>query len=378
MTELMTIMPDPDPIPLPAPVFLLKALLVLTFILHLFPMNLLLGGGFIAPLTEWLGRRRQSLYHLKLARSLATTLPIATAFAITLGVAPLLFIQVLYGQFFYTSSILMAWPWLSVVLLMILGYFGVYVYALRRERLGPKAVGIGFVSALLFTLVSFLYTNNLVLMLTPEGWAKLYAESQAGFRLNLGDPTVIPRSLHFLLAAFAVTGLFIVLVGLLNGKAETAYRSWAVKYGVIWFAVPTLLQFLVGPWFLFSLPAPVRDRFLGGNTLDTTLLLAGILLALVGLALLFLALAARDPRPPALAGIGCVALTIVFMAIVRHRVREAYLAPHFSVEQLPAEPQTAVILLFFAIFIGGLAVVGFMLWKLLTTKITPLPTTPPS
>jgi hypothetical protein len=37
-----------------------------------------------------------------------------------------------------------------------------------------------------------------------------------------------------------------------------------------------------------------------------------------------------------------------------------------------------VILLFFATFIGGLAVVGFMLWKLLTTKTTPLPMTPPS
>ena len=34
------IIPDPDPIPLPAPYWLLKFLLVLTFILHIIAMNL--------------------------------------------------------------------------------------------------------------------------------------------------------------------------------------------------------------------------------------------------------------------------------------------------------------------------------------------------
>jgi len=128
------VIPDVDPIPLPAPVWLLKALLLLTFLLHIIPMNLVLGGGLTSFVTEVLGRRRGSEYHLRLARSFARMIPVAVAFAITLGVAPLLFLQVLYGQLFYTSTILMAWPWLAVIALVILGYYGFYLYSYRWQR----------------------------------------------------------------------------------------------------------------------------------------------------------------------------------------------------------------------------------------------------
>ena len=36
--------PQPDPLALPAPAWLLWALLLLTFFLHVIPMNLVLGG----------------------------------------------------------------------------------------------------------------------------------------------------------------------------------------------------------------------------------------------------------------------------------------------------------------------------------------------
>ncbi|MEE9203583.1 MAG: hypothetical protein V3U08_01100 [Nitrospirales bacterium] len=42
------------------------------------------------------------------------------AFAIVLGVAPLLFIQVLYGQLFYTAAILVGRVWILLILVLIL------------------------------------------------------------------------------------------------------------------------------------------------------------------------------------------------------------------------------------------------------------------
>ena len=39
----------------------------------------------------------------------------AISFAITFGIAPLLFIQVLFGRFFYTATVLVAWAWLGML-----------------------------------------------------------------------------------------------------------------------------------------------------------------------------------------------------------------------------------------------------------------------
>ena len=63
-------------------------------------------------------------------------LPVAIAATVTLGVAPLLFVQVLYGRLFFTSSILMAWFWLAIVPLVILAYYGAYLLAFRGEAPG--------------------------------------------------------------------------------------------------------------------------------------------------------------------------------------------------------------------------------------------------
>ena len=364
MMEQILALPDADPIPLPAPVPLLKFLLLLTFILHIIPMNILLGGSIIAAITELLGRRGSNRFHKELIRDLGRALPIVTTYTVTLGVAPLLFVQVLYGQFFYTSSILMAWPWLFVVPLLILGYYGLYLWYLKGEELGTSGTWIKIGSAVFFALIGFLYTNNLVLMLTPEKWSGMYAASQKGLHLNLGDPTIFPRYLHFLLAALAIAGLFIMVQGLLTyKKGASEYGRWAIKYGSRWFIFPTLLQVIVGPLFLFSLPAVIRDSFLWQSPLAMLLLALGILLALIGLGLVFLASVAENPAIKSYLGIGCLVLTLVFMSLVRHLLREAYITPHFQVGELPVVSQISVFVLFFILLLVGLGVIGYMVWK---------------
>ncbi len=47
-------------------------------------------------------------------------LPLVIAFAVNFGVAPLLFLQVLYGHFIYTSSILMGIFWISIIPALII------------------------------------------------------------------------------------------------------------------------------------------------------------------------------------------------------------------------------------------------------------------
>lgn len=362
MIDSLAAIPAPDPIPLPAPAGLLKVLLILTFILHLFPMNLTLGGSFIAAWTDWRGRRVNCERRRALVGYLTHVLPTAAAYTITLGVAPLLFLQVLYGQMFYTSSVLMAWPWLSVIPLLIIGYYGLYLYALRRERLGERGPLVGGLSALAFLGIGFLYTNNLTLMLTPDRWHGMYRDNPAGLHLNLSDPTVIPRFLHFFLAALAFTGAFILMRGvscLKRGEEEDG--RYAVRYGGLWFAAPTAAQFVVGPWFLFSLPPHVRDVFLGGDLVASAHLWGGVVFAVVALMLIVMASNAPNPRRLGFAGVGCLVVAVISMAVVRNAVREAMLAPYFRLTDLPAAPQTGVILLFFALLVAAVVVIVTML-----------------
>ena len=56
-------------------------------------------------------------------------MPVIVAVGVNLGVVPLLFVQLAYHRVFYPATILMAWFWLGIIVLLIPAYYGVYAYA---------------------------------------------------------------------------------------------------------------------------------------------------------------------------------------------------------------------------------------------------------
>jgi hypothetical protein len=346
------VVPPPDPAGLPAPAWLLQVLLVFTFILHLLAMNLLVGGTTIMAIS--LRKGRNSPFHAELAKRLSKALPVTMSLTITLGVAPLLFVQVLYGQAFYTASILMAWPWLAVVALVLLAYYGLYLVQFRPDWLGKWVTPIAWVSALFILMVGLLYTHNATLNLAPNKWASLYAMSAAGLHLNWSEPTLFPRYLHFIVAAFAVAGLGIALLGVQASKAQNAWGQEAVAYGSRWFIGATLLQLAVGLWFLFSLPGNLMQNFIGGNVVHTVVLWAGVVLAVVALLLV-------NRSVPA--AVALTVLAVALMAVTRHSLREMYLQPHLDIRTLEVTPQWGMFGIFAVLLVAGLAVVGWMVWQ---------------
>jgi hypothetical protein len=96
MEKMAGFLPAPEPIPLPAPVWLLQTLLFVTFVLHIIPMDMTLGGLVILAHGEMSGRASEPM-----RRWITGYLPVTVAFTVTTGVAPLLFLQVLYGQLFF-------------------------------------------------------------------------------------------------------------------------------------------------------------------------------------------------------------------------------------------------------------------------------------
>ncbi len=365
------LIPSADPIPLPAPVWLLRTLLVVTFILHLIPMNFALGGGFLAAISGAIGKIKKNQRHLLLANALWKMIPYTIAAAITLGVAPLLFLQVLYGQFFYTSSVLMAWPWLSVVGLLIVGYYGFYRCSFligRGTACRAPTFWLSWGSAFLFLIIGFLYTHNMVLMLTPEKWRGIYASSAYGIHLGASDPTIIPRFLHFFIASLALSGIWVMLHGFWKKKTDNGQGKWAIRYGSQWFVAATFVQFFTGLWFLATLPSAVRALLMGQNQMATTILVVAILCAVVSLILILLAGVSEKPFKKTIAGAGLIFVTIALMAVIRDFVRSQYLAPYFNVAEQAVRPQWDVFAIFVVLLAGAAVTVGWMIVKVLKGK----------
>jgi hypothetical protein len=354
--QTQAVIPAVDPIPLPGPVWLFWTLLILTFLLHTIAMNCVVGGTLIS-IVAYL-RRGRPLFE-RLAGDLSRKIPSLLAATITLGVAPLLFVQVLYGRFFYSSSVVLAWVWLSVVAILIIGYYASYGVAFKGE--GTRYRYFSVVSLLTFLTIAFIYTNNFTLMLTPEKWFGKYLASTVGLNLNLDERMLWPRLVHTLVASIAVAGLLVVLLGLLKWKKDEAYARFLVRQGAYWFIVPTMLQFLAGMGFLISLPQDKMMLYLGGNLAASLFFGAALSAALLAVLLMLLALQSQTPHRSAFASMALVFFTLACMALMRDALRSAYLRSYLEAPDVRI--QWSVLTLFLALFAGSLVLWGAMLKK---------------
>ncbi len=307
--------PLPDPLPLPMHPGALKALLLVTFTLHLMAVNLGVGGSLIAAVHALRGKPKDR----ELVRRLAPLLPGAVTFAITLGVAPLLFVQLTYGPFFYTASVLTAVPWLALIFLLMAGYVLLYrfVGSAGSETL-HAASGIG--AALLLLSVGLMLVNVTTLSLRPDLWAAQAAASPHGLRMNTLDPTLWPRYLHLGVGIVAVAGL------LLAGWGAWRSHTYARQAGLRWFIATTASQAAWGTWLLVKQPAPVLDLLLDGRSAASLSL--WISTALGALALLMAIPASQDgSRPQAVwAPFGLGLASTLGMILLRDQARDAALA----------------------------------------------------
>ncbi|MFN3414623.1 MAG: MASE3 domain-containing protein, partial [Thermoanaerobaculum sp.] len=185
------LIPALDPAPIPGPVWLFHLLWVVTFLLHMLFVNVVLGGSFLATVAGSGRRELQSFF--------VNANSWAISFAITFGVAPLLFIQVLYGRLFYTATILVAGSWLGMLGLLMVGYYLNYVAKFRLQKGKTSGPAIAL-SALCFLVIALIQVMVNLLHLQPSRWESVWTQAKSA----LADHTFVPRFLHFLLAALAM------------------------------------------------------------------------------------------------------------------------------------------------------------------------------
>ena len=350
--DAVSLIPAPDAIPVHW--FWLHLLLTLTTFLHFVAMNIMLGASFIAFTAPfWRGNDV-----MPLNAHIAKTLPYSIAFTINLGVAPLLFLQVLYGQFLYTSSILMAVYWLSIVGMLIVSYYAAYIYRHIEDRAGLGRLYIG-ATLLLLLGVSFLFSNNVSIMQMPEVWT-YYFSNRTGWLMNLSDSALIPRYLHFITSAVAIGGLAIALYfEIRKRRGATDGDEW-IKLGCNWFTGATIINFGIGFWFLGALPEVAYD--------PSTLAGKIFFIMIIGSVATIIPSVTYAQTGRIIPATAWALATVLLMTLARDLLRLAYLKPYFSLSDLPYVPQYSSFVVFLLAFVGGIYLVSWMLKTVWNTK----------
>ncbi len=271
--ELLTLMRDPAGVPSHPAIFL--ALGVLTFALHIAAVQVMLGA---ATLTTW-GAFASHPHWRRLAAAMLVTAKIAVSVAIVLGVAPLLFVQVIYDPFWYTSNVLSAWWVIGFIVLLTGGYLAMYAFYWRNHDLAHGAArgrGWMLVSIALLLSVGFIVHSLTYQMLSPEHWQAWYAP---GGRIDPSGRALhdwhLSRFAFFIALAAPVTGAWLYgyrryLIG--AGESDRAYLDFtralasrllvvggvvAVAIGAVWMAtLPAKMSWFAGSiWMWVALAA---------------------------------------------------------------------------------------------------------------------------
>jgi hypothetical protein len=253
--EMLYALRDPAGVPSHPLIFL--ALGVLTFALHIAAVQVMLGAATLT----LRGAFSPSLHWRRLAQAMLVTAKIAVSVAIVIGVAPLLFVQVVYDPFWYTSNVLSAWWVIGFIVLLIAGYIAMYAFYWKNHDIvadGGKG-GIWMVlSIALLLAVGFIVHSLTNQMLFPEHWMAWYAPKDVvnpdGHSLHYWH---MPRFLFFIALSAPVTGAW--LYGYrryLQGAQEVdaAYLAWLRGLAQNLMLVGGVVSVLIGAFWMVTLP----------------------------------------------------------------------------------------------------------------------------
>ena len=254
-----------DPAGAPAHPLIFLVLGVVTFALHMTAVNVMLGT---LGLSAW-GSFSQNPYWQRLAGALGTTAKVAVSVAIVLGVAPLLFVQVIYDPFWYTSNVISAWWLLGFLAILTVAYLALYrFYGLNHQYAedgsalpiqGAPQGGLWLVGSFILMVTCGVIMHAVVNQsLQPGEWMNWYAPE------GVVDPhgrelhsITIARVAFFLLLSIPVTA------GWLFGMRRYLLSAGEEDYGYIDFIenlahnmarIGSLLVLLAGAAWMMTLP----------------------------------------------------------------------------------------------------------------------------
>jgi len=290
-----------------------------TLLLHVVFMNYVLAGcGYMA--VVGLCSKSGDGFRSPVMLILRDWMPFVLSAAITAGVAPLLFVQVLYKKEFYSASLLLGARFIIMLPALIVAFYLLYVMKSRRMSTLPRwlRAAIPGVIFACFLYTAWTWTENHVLSIHEGDWVNQYAAGAWSYRSGM----ILPRFLTWCFGS--IPTLCVLLLWQVrpetcnNGdERKTQCRMLAaLAYGGM------ALAALSAAWAYASLPESARRAVTAPDVWPFLwVLLAGVSLQIAGWCLVLVAGGDRL-RGRILVSVGLPA-TIAGVVVLRESVRLA-------------------------------------------------------
>src|SRR6056297_579957 len=167
----------PFPLGLESAVTFYVTLYILTLVLHaVFAAYVLAGSLYVAVVTLFPGSGEIPRTQQPIAAMLREWMPAMLSGAITAAVAPLLFMQIIYRQQFYTANLLLGWRWLVVIPVLIVAFYFLYVLKSKAISAWPALArgSLAVTTAGCFVFVAFCWSTNHLLSIQDETWPEVW------------------------------------------------------------------------------------------------------------------------------------------------------------------------------------------------------------
>ena len=322
---------------LSAPLWLITILHIVTLTLHFAAMNFLFGGTIVLLFGKMNDKWRDPT-----VKMYVRLLPTAMAATVTLGVAPLLFVQLVYYQQAYSAAIVSGWLWLGIIDAAIVAYYFFYGASFAADGKPGRMPVFLAISFAMLLFISFVYSTVFSMAERPDLYRMLYADNQTGMVVNTDVGSWIFRWLHMVLGAVTVGGFF---VGFIGRKNEPAFQM-----GKTFFLFGMVVTMLVGLAYLFTLGDYLRP-FMRSPAI--WLLMVSIVLSLGSLHFFF--------KKKWLGAGLMLFVSMLGMVVIRHILRLIVLEGHFDPGTIRVAPQWSVFALFLVCFVVAVGLVWYML-----------------
>jgi hypothetical protein len=312
------------PFGLPSATAFYLTLYLVTFVLHMVFMHYVLAGSTYLAWGRLMGRARCTACGWQTI--IADWLPLATGLAITAGVAPLLFVQILYGREFATANLLLSHRWMAILPVLIICFYLLYLQKsawIQRRAWAWRPV-VAAVACAGFLFIAWSWTENHLLMTDHAAWPEMYATESLWYESR----GVFPRLALFFFFAFPSLAIELAWQARwLGDRLDTVPLPDGIVMGLspVRRLALTAVAGLAGSFgsaalYWPALSDPARAA-LTGPAAGPWLILLGAALLVQSLAWMVVAFRDRMPWPLMLAITCGWLMGLVSLAVVREAIR---------------------------------------------------------
>jgi len=354
----------PDPAGAPFFPVTMQFLQVLTWILHMIFVYTSVGGLFF---TIYGSTKKEERWQ-RLAKATLELAKVSVSLAIVLGVAPLLFYQVIYDPLWYASANLSAGWYILFIFSLLLGYYFIWGAYFTKNK--PSMYMLMSVFGVLFLLlVGFIIHVVNYQALFPEKWVEWYTDG--GKTMNVSGWNIyafnVFRYLSLLVfPSVAITGVFLMLYNLYFRSREDMdkdYLDWAGKVGArsaIYAGIGWLVSHIL---YILTIPADWGAR----GSIFTWLSVLGLIL-LAGVVFF----SQKNPVKMAIPSLLAGSVALLLIAIFREYLRVASTSRFgYSIYSYKLNLEFLSPLLFLGTLLTGLVLYAYAWWMAYQAGKTP-------